>query len=115
MTYFPYEDIDEALCYLVTKLYCTPECEVGGPLHIVLDDMNDSDNNIIWCLDHCRDESYVTDEIAGLCYQIGGILLTIPERDRCGFIDHAWDIANRVREMLNPMKYSVEGVTINAT
>ncbi len=93
MTYFPYEDADEALCELVTKLYSIPECETGGPLHIVLDDSNVSDSNIIWCLDHCRDQYFVTDEIASLCYQIGGLLLTVPEKDRYDLVDHAWNIA----------------------
>ena len=85
----------ETFTVMVCELYQNDNCIVGGPLHIVLDDDNTSDNDILWCLDHLRDNDYVDDYIAKLCYKIGGILLMISEEDREKVVDYAWRRANR--------------------
>lgn len=80
---------------MVCELYRNDNCNVGGPLHIVLDDDNVSDNDILWCLDHLRNTYYVDDYLAKLCYKIGGFLLMIPEEDREKVVEYAWRRANR--------------------
>ena len=93
---FTYEDIRATLIKLIIKLYLTPECGVGGPLHIVLDDYNVEDENITWCLrnmDNPEFEEY-SEEVEKLCYKIGGLLLTIPEEERLELVSNAWVYAN---------------------
>lgn len=36
----------------IAGYYQLPGCGVGGPLHIVLDDLNVEDEHIQWCVDH---------------------------------------------------------------
>lgn len=96
-SYFTYEDVQDALISLVTKLYQTPECEAGGPLHIVLDDYNVCDGDITWCLRNGFDKSEYEEysvEVQKLCYQIGGLLLMIPEEERLELVSGAWVYAN---------------------
>lgn len=95
-SYFTYEDVQDALISLVTKLYLSHDCEAGGPLHIVLDDYNTDDNDITWCLrnmDNPEFEEY-SEEVEKLCYKIGGLLLMIPEEERLELVSGAWVYAN---------------------
>ena len=89
---FTYEDVQDTLIDLVTKLYLTPECECGGPLHIVLDDYNTDDNDVLWCLTNMNNPEFnrYSDEAQKLCYQIGGLLLMIPEKERLELVSAAW-------------------------
>lgn len=41
-------------CKLVSKLYQQEECSVGGYGHIVFDDGNLEDENIIWCINSAK-------------------------------------------------------------
>lgn len=94
---FTYEDIQDNLIDLVTKLYLSHDCEAGGPLHDVLDDYNVCDGDIMWCLCNGFDKSEYEEysvEVKKLCYQIGGLLLMIPEEERLELVSNAWVYAN---------------------
>lgn len=69
---------------------------VGGPLHIVLDDANLEDKDIIWCLENSiKEEEDIVLRV--LCRELANILLglTIKERiDYLGFDPEVYDIYN---------------------
>ena len=93
---FADQSVTAILSDLIKRLYMTPGCEVGGPLHIVLDDYNVEDENITWCLrniDNPEFEEY-SEEVEKLCYKIGGLLLIIPEEERLELVSNAWVYAN---------------------
>jgi hypothetical protein len=84
--------VTNILSDLVKQLYMNPECEAGGPLHIVLDDYNTDGNDIMWCLTNVNSPEFnrYSDEVQKLCYQIGGLLLMIPEEERLELVSNAW-------------------------
>lgn len=41
-------------CKIVKELYETEECSVGGYGHIVFDDGNLEDENILWCIEEAK-------------------------------------------------------------
>ena len=82
---------------LLTRLHDFPTCGVGGPLHIVVDDLNVTDDN----LDHCHsevDDHWSYDEatpedqplIAGTCYAILDLLRPLCEDERYAAIEDWW-------------------------
>lgn len=76
---------------LLTLLHELPNCEVGGPLHIVTDDVNVLDTDLNWCQEH-MDESLVfkgltedaANEIRSTCNALLRLLrtLTVDQRER---------------------------------
>lgn len=60
-----------------------PGCEVGGSLHIVIDDGNDEDEYLHWCAGYA---SGVGDACGS---ELAGLLLRMNERDRAEAIELA--------------------------
>lgn len=48
----------EAVSDAIADLYQQGGCAVGGPLHIVVDDFNTEDHNILWCLTQNYGDDY---------------------------------------------------------
>ena len=78
----------------VLLLYRCLGCEVGGPLHIVLDDNNIDDTSILWCLKECFKDDTWNDNIKALTCEIGGLLLLIPINKRNSVVNEAWEYVN---------------------
>ena len=77
----------EKLCELIAELRNYEGCELGGPLHIVLDDGNLEVECIGFCLktiSHtgCAYNWYSTAGIVQLCCEIAGLLLCMSQADR---------------------------------
>lgn len=80
---------------LAQCIYAMPGGECGGPLHIVLDDGNVSDENITFCLkymeeDECRKEHDLFP--IDLCRLCATMLLKLDEHDRARIAEHPYDV-----------------------
>ena len=86
----------DIICRASELLYEQPGCECGGPMHIVLDDGNVSDDNIMYCIESAFTyENYKDNKLVKkLCSIIGGYLLGLPEVYRYGVVEIAWKCAN---------------------
>lgn len=90
---------------LVLELYSIPDCEVGGPLHIVLDDNNIRDNDILWCIEECFKNDRWEDDVRALTCKIGGFLLITPWDKRDEIINEAWDYVTNIWRKESAMYY----------
>lgn len=84
--------VENEIIELTKELYSCEGCEVGGPLHIVLDDDNVENHDILWCLKYVSDHDY-DDDIKILCYKIGALLFMLDEEERAEIVRKAWDYA----------------------
>lgn len=84
--------VENEIIELAEELYSCEGCEVGGPLHIVLEDDNVRNSDILWCLEYVGDHDY-SDDVKILCYKIGSLLLMLNEEDRAEIVRKAWDYA----------------------
>ena len=87
--------IEQRLAELVAELYSIPECGVGGPLHIVLDDGNIDDEGIYFCTRTMREHFSVVqglngDAIIEVCSEIADILLSMPMERRRELYESRW-------------------------
>ena len=84
--------VEKKIMDLVRELYSYEGCEVGGPLHIVLEDDNVRDDDILWCLNYVGSHDY-DDTLKTLCYKIGRLLLMVNEDNRSEVVRKAWNYA----------------------
>lgn len=65
--------------------------EVGGNLHIVLDDMNVEDEHIQYCVDEAIPENYhkLSPEVNAIEKELGELLLTMTEQERYSALAYA--------------------------
>lgn len=82
--------VENEIIELTKGLYSHEGCEVGGPLHIVLEDGNVWNNGILWCLEYVGDHDY-DDDFKILCYKIGALLFMLDEEERAEIVRKAWD------------------------
>lgn len=87
--------IEQRLAELVAELYSMPECGVGGPLHIVLDDGNIDDEGIYFCMRSIREHFSVVQGLNGnaiieVCSEIAEILLSMPMEQRQELYESNW-------------------------
>jgi len=87
--------IEQRLAELVAELYSMPECGVGGPLHIVLDDGNIDDESIYFCTRTMREHFSVVHGLNGsaiveVCSEIAEILLLMPMEQRQELYESRW-------------------------
>ena len=86
---------EQRLAKLVAELYSMPECGVGGPLHIVLDDGNIDDESIYFCMKSVRLHFSVvqglnSNAIIEVCNEIAEILLSMPMEQRQELYESNW-------------------------
>ncbi len=87
--------IEQRLTELVVELYAMPECGVGGPLHIVLDDGNICEDSVYFCLRSMREHFSVVQGLNGnaiveVCSEIAEILLAMPIEQRQELYESNW-------------------------
>jgi hypothetical protein len=85
--------VENEIIELTKELYSHEGCEVGGPLHIVLEDDNVESNHILWCLKYVGDHDY-DEDFKILCYKIGALLFMLKEEDRVEIVRKAWFYAH---------------------
>ena len=83
--YHPLMDTLKTLCQ---KFYKLPDCECGGPLHILLDDDNFEDTHIKFCLEQC--DKCPNKEVAELGKIICNAYLNMSMKERSVF-DWFWN------------------------
>lgn len=71
----------EFLKKLISEYYEIKENVCGGNLHIMLDDGNLNDRDIIWCYDHCEGKK----DYLGML--ICSLMIQVDETDRQEIID----------------------------
>lgn len=92
--------VKSELCSLVAELRYIEGCQLGGPLHIVLEDGNLELDVIQSCLQNAKEHWSVTGQecsanrmnILDLVYQLGGYLVSLPMEDRKNLYDSDWKI-----------------------
>lgn len=62
------------------EFYKLPGCGAGGPLHILLDDDNFDDDDIIFCLQECEKENNTAIRELGMAICHGYLLMSKYER-----------------------------------
>ena len=87
--------IKQKLAELVDELYSMPECGVGGPLHIVLDDGNIDDESIHFCIRTMREHETVVrgmngNAIIAICEEIVKALLEFTQEKRKELYELNW-------------------------
>ena len=63
-----------AVSNAIADLYQEDGCSVGGPLHIVVDDFNTEDHNIMWCLNHSQRSEWDVEAWNAACAVAWGLL-----------------------------------------
>ena len=103
--------VENEIIELAKELYSHEGCEVGGPLHIVLDDDNVRNSDILWCLEYVGNHDY-DDDFKILCYKIGALLFMLDEEDRAKIVRKAWDYAQTTCWICNMYGVEVEGKNV---
>ena len=98
-------DIRKMFNEKVLELYSIPDCETGGPLHIVLDDNNVRDNDILWCIEECFKNDKWSDDVKALVCEITGLLFLTPLDKRNEIINESWDYVTGVWRKESAMYY----------
>lgn len=62
------------------EFYTLPGCGCGGPLHILLDDDNITDEDIIFCIGECEKETNKAVKVLGLAICHSYLLMSNYER-----------------------------------
>lgn len=62
------------------EFYTLPGCGCGGPLHILLDDDNITDEDILFCIGECERETNKTVKVLGLAICHSYLLMSNYER-----------------------------------
>jgi len=79
----------DRLDVLRETLYSEPSCGCGGPLHIILDDHNTRDSDLVFCYrylyDHAKEETY---QVRPLCLLILHELAMLNEAQRYVWCRH---------------------------
>ena len=88
MCKFYKKDFFEDLLAECRAFYELPECGCGGPLHILLDDDNFTDDDILFCLDQCCDAE--DPEVKNLGLAICHRYLLMSDYERSAF-DWFWN------------------------
>lgn len=66
------------LVLAIACYYQLPGCGAGGPLHIVLDDLNVEDEHIRWCVDNMEVSGESPGHLAATTKAVADALLAIP-------------------------------------
>ncbi len=87
--------VEQQLTELIRELYAVPECGVGGPLHIVLDDGNIDDESIYFCMRTMREHETVVQGMNGnaiikICEEIADALLEFTQEKREELYEMNW-------------------------
>jgi hypothetical protein len=87
--------VEQQLTELIRELYAVPECGVGGPLHIVLDDGNIDDESIYFCMRTMRKHETVVQGMNGnaiieICEEIADALLEFTQEKREELYEMNW-------------------------
>lgn len=75
------EEIRE-ICKLVEILYEDIGEGAGGMLHIVLDDGNIDDDDILWCIEYCNREENADRHDKDICLEIARRMLKLSREER---------------------------------
>lgn len=80
----------DALLETCKEFYKLPGCGAGGPLHILLDDDNITDNDIKFCIRECLYNSEYSDEVRSAGLLICSMYIVMTEKQRKVF-DWYWN------------------------
>lgn len=69
----------------------------GGSLHIILDDCNTTDKDVLFCLEHSKNKKDFWGE------QLCNLLLCFSEEERTNIIVYSWDITG-VKDVISIIK-----------
>lgn len=91
------EERNKRLSESIEELYSVEGCEVGGPLHIVLDDGNLTDDDISYCLWSMVSHWSVLGSlnagcITEICKEIGETLLGMTLDERTELYENGWKV-----------------------
>lgn len=70
------------ICKLVETLYDDMGEGCGGMLHIVLDDGNIDDDDILWCIEYCNREENADRHDKSICLDIAHRMLNLSREER---------------------------------
>lgn len=73
---------------LIYELYSMEGWSAGGGFHIVLDDFNVRDKDILFCIEYTLKNDY-SEESKKIACQLAGLLLFLPEEDRLKLLTYS--------------------------
>ena len=76
---------------LVHILYKLPGCSAGGCCHIVTDDDNIEDKDLMWVMDYCKRPENIGRIDSELSYAICGMLLQLSREQRI-YLLYLWNL-----------------------
>ena len=81
----------EIIVDLVKILYKLPDCSAGGCCHIVTDDDNIEDKDLLWVMDYCKQPENIGRIDSELSYAICEMLLRLSREQRI-YLFYLWDM-----------------------